>query len=115
VHIPSQVPRFVARPAPAGQQAFALLEDVIRLHLPGPYHGYAVLACHAIRVTRDADFTVPRLRAEDLLSAPADTVKARVILPDGTSARAGCDGRPGVRSQERLYEVTGRPARGAPG
>jgi hypothetical protein len=42
-------------------------------------------------------------------------VKARVILPDGTSARAGCDGRPGVRSQERLYEVTGRPARGAPG
>ena len=37
----------------------------------------------------------------------SDTVKARRILPDGTSERVEPDGRPLVRSQARLYEVTG--------
>ncbi len=36
----------------------------------------------------------------------ADTVKARVILADGHSERVAADGRPAVRSQERLYELT---------
>jgi polyphosphate kinase len=36
----------------------------------------------------------------------ADTVKARRILGDGTSVRVHADGRPPVRSQERLYELT---------
>jgi polyphosphate kinase len=69
VHIPAQVvPRFVALPAPPGQYAFALLEDVIRLHLPLLYRGYEVLSCHAIRVTRDAEFEIGRERTADLLS-----------------------------------------------
>lgn len=37
----------------------------------------------------------------------ADTVKARRIRPDGTSERVQPDGRPLLRSQERLYELTG--------
>jgi polyphosphate kinase len=37
----------------------------------------------------------------------ADTVKARRILPDGTSVRVSAEGRPVVRSQERLYDLTG--------
>ena len=37
----------------------------------------------------------------------ADTVKARRILPDGSSVRIVADGQPALRSQERLYEVTG--------
>src|SRR3984893_9436414 len=37
----------------------------------------------------------------------ADTVKARRILPDGTSVRIQVDGGLGIRSQERLYEITG--------
>jgi polyphosphate kinase len=37
----------------------------------------------------------------------ADTVKARRILPDGSSVRIVADGQPSLRSQERLYEVTG--------
>mgnify|MGYP003694464367 CR=1 FL=1 len=58
VHIPTPVvPRFVQLPAPAGQHAFILLENVIRLYLPRIYHGYTVQSCHAIRVTRDADLT----------------------------------------------------------
>jgi len=34
-------------------------------------------------------------------------VKARRILSDGRSVRIAADGRPAVRSKERLYEATG--------
>ena len=37
----------------------------------------------------------------------ADTVKARVFLPDGTTARREGGGGAAVRSQERLYELIG--------
>jgi polyphosphate kinase len=52
----------------------------------------------------------PRLQAQvrEILEIQlADTVKARRILPDGTSARVSGEGRPVVRSQERLYDLTG--------
>jgi polyphosphate kinase len=69
VHIPAQVvPRFVPLPAPSGQYAFILLEDVIRLHLPALYHGYEILSCQTVRVTRDADIQLPEAQAEDLLT-----------------------------------------------
>jgi polyphosphate kinase len=77
VHIPSQVvPRFIALPAPAGQYAFMLLEDVIRMQLPRLYRGYDILSCHAIRVTRDADLQIPRGRA-DLLSTIEASLRER--------------------------------------
>jgi len=47
-----------------------------------------------------------RLR-EVLETQLADTVKARRILPDGSSERVRADGRPPLRSQDRLYELTG--------
>ncbi len=37
----------------------------------------------------------------------ADTVKARRSRPDGTAERVKPDGRPLLRPQERLYELTG--------
>src|SRR5262249_47742292 len=49
----------------------------------------------------------PRLQAQvrEILEIQlADTVKARRILPDGTSVRVSAEGRPVVRSQERLYD-----------
>jgi polyphosphate kinase len=52
----------------------------------------------------------PRLQAQvrEILEIQlADTVKARRILPDGTSVRVSAEGRPVVRSQERLYDLTG--------
>jgi polyphosphate kinase len=36
----------------------------------------------------------------------AETVKARRILGDGSSVRVSAEGRPPLRSQERLYELT---------
>jgi polyphosphate kinase len=52
----------------------------------------------------------PRLQAQvrEILEVQlADTVKARRILPDGRSMRVDAQGRPPLRSQERLYEETG--------
>jgi polyphosphate kinase len=50
----------------------------------------------------------PRLQAQvrEILEVQlADTAKARTILPDGRSIRRAADGRPWLRSQERLYEL----------
>jgi polyphosphate kinase len=70
VHIPALVvPRFISLPTKEGQHAFVLLEDVLRQYLPRLYHGFEILSCHAIRVTRDADFLLSRRRDEDLLGA----------------------------------------------
>jgi polyphosphate kinase len=78
VHIPGHVVRrFVALPAAAGQHAFMLLEDVIRVQLPTLYSGYEILSCHAIRVTRDADIALERTRAVDLLSRVEAGVRER--------------------------------------
>jgi len=89
VHIPGQVvPRFVALPSPPGQQSFMRLEDVIRLHLPLLYHGYAVLSCHAIRVTRDAEFEVKRGRADDLLTSIEAGLRERRM---GSAVRLQCE------------------------
>ena len=77
VHIPMHVaPRFIALPTREGQYAFVLLEDALRQYLPRLYHGFEILSCHAIRVTRDADFLVARRRDEDLL-APSSRACAK--------------------------------------
>ena len=49
-----------------------------------------------------------RERIKEILDAQlADNVKARLLLPDGRSTRVTPDGRPPLRSQERLYELAG--------
>jgi polyphosphate kinase len=89
VHIPSAVvPRFVALPAPAGQHAFMLLEDVIRLHLGELYREYEIVTCHAIRVTRDADLPIPRGRSQDLLATVEQSLRERRM---GTAVRLQYD------------------------
>ncbi len=77
IHVPTQVPRFVPVPAPAGQHAFMLLEDVIRLRLPRLYRGYDIVSSHAIRVTRDADLQLGRGRAQDLLISIEQSLRER--------------------------------------
>jgi polyphosphate kinase len=78
VHIPTHVVhRFITLPARDGQHAFMLLEDVLRQYLPRLYHGFEILSCHAIRVSRDADFLIPRRRDEDLLGAIEQGIRER--------------------------------------
>lgn len=82
VHIPAQVvPRFIALPASVGEFVFMLLEDVIRLHLTRLYHGYEILSCHAVRITRDAemslDMETPLDRNSDLLTIIEQGVRER--------------------------------------
>lgn len=89
VHIPSQVvQRFIALPAAEGKHSFILLEDVVRMYLPRPYHGYEVLSCHAVRVTRDADSPLAVARAEDLLTSIEESVRERRM---GTAVRLQYD------------------------
>jgi polyphosphate kinase len=79
VHLPPThvVPRFIALPVPAGQYAFMLLEDVIRLYLPRLYYGYDILSCYALRVTRDADVQLPLGRTQDLLTSIEQSLRER--------------------------------------
>jgi polyphosphate kinase len=52
----------------------------------------------------------PRLQTEvrEILDVQlADRLKARLLRPDGTSIRLRPDSGPGVRSQERIYELIG--------
>ena len=92
-----------------------LLEDVLRLHLPWLYHGYEIRACHAIRVTRDADIEVPRGRAGDLLDSIEASLRERRMgdavrlqydadLPAG---RPGDAGRRAGAQPEDLYHGAG--------
>jgi polyphosphate kinase len=78
VHLPAQVvPRFIALPAPAGQYAFIMLEDVLGFYLPQLYHGYDILSYHALRVTRDADVQLPLGRSQDLLTTIEQSIRER--------------------------------------
>jgi polyphosphate kinase len=79
VHIPpTQVtPRFISLPAREGQHAFILLEDALRHYLPRLYHGFEILSCHAIRVTRDAEFGVSRRRDESLMMTIEKGIRER--------------------------------------
>ena len=49
-----------------------------------------------------------QLRVREILDIQlADTVKARCILPDGSSERIPPAAGRALRSQQRLYEITG--------
>ena len=77
VHIPTQVaPRFIPLPSREGQYAFMLLEDVLHHYLSRLYHGFEIISCHAIRITRDADFGILR-RDEDLLATIEQGIRER--------------------------------------
>jgi polyphosphate kinase len=82
VHMPSGVlGRFIRLPSPAGEHHFMLLEDLVRHHLPWLYHGYEVLSCHAIRVTRDAEFDADEHGTRDRLAAIEAGLRERRMGP----------------------------------
>jgi polyphosphate kinase len=52
---------------PDGQPCLHVVGRRVTPSFAAAYHGFEILSCHAIRVTRDADFGLPR-RNEDLLA-----------------------------------------------
>lgn len=78
IHLPAAaLPRFVPVPSAPGQHTFVLLEDVVRAHLGGLYPENVLLACHAIRVTRDAELDVDEDAADDLINTIETAVRNR--------------------------------------
>src|SRR5215471_6553720 len=62
---------------------------------------------HRVEIAFPVLTPVLQAQVRDVLETQlADNVKARIILSDGHSERVSSDGRPPLRSQERLYELT---------
>ncbi|MEO0896369.1 MAG: polyphosphate kinase 1 [Bacteroidota bacterium] len=59
VQIPTHYfPRFIELPTVDGAHYFMFLDDVIRFNLDRLFHGYDVLACHSIKLNRNADLQI---------------------------------------------------------
>ena len=71
--VPPLLPRFVVLP---DDERFVPLEQVIAAHLDTLFPGMEILAHHAFRVTRDADFELED-EAEDLLEAIEAVLRRR--------------------------------------
>ncbi|MCM3746788.1 polyphosphate kinase 1 [Paenibacillus pasadenensis] len=69
VQVPSILPRCVPVPMHGNskKQEFVLLEDLIQAFIQTLFSGYALIAVHPFRLTRNADLTLNEEGAEDLL------------------------------------------------
>ena len=75
VKVPDKLPRFVAIPErkpPRGStvppvQAYAFIEDVIRLNIHELFPGTQVKSAHLFRIVRDTDMVIQEDEADDLL------------------------------------------------
>jgi polyphosphate kinase len=68
VQVPGVLARLVeVEPAPEGQAAFILLEDLIAMHVGGLFPGFRVVGCSPFRVTRNFDLSIDEDEADDLL------------------------------------------------
>jgi len=78
IHVPASVtPRFLRVPAWDGRYAFVILEDVIRMHLPRIFQGYAIKNAQALRVTRDSDLPLEEDPFEDLMKTVEEHIRTR--------------------------------------
>jgi len=78
IHVPTfGSPRFLRVPSAPDTQAFVMLEDVVRMHLDQVFQGYAILNCHALRVTRDSDLPVEEDPSEDLMKMVEENLRSR--------------------------------------
>lgn len=78
IHVPTTVtPRFLRVPSVHGHLAFVMLEDVVRMHLPRIFQGYAISNCQALRVTRDSDLPLEEDPFEDLMKTVEEHLRSR--------------------------------------
>ena len=78
IHVPTRVAsRFLKVPSLHGQQAFVILEDVVRMHLPRIFQGYTIKNCQALRITRDSDEPMDEDPFEDLMKTVEEHLRSR--------------------------------------
>ncbi len=84
VKIPQSLPRLVEVCAPSGGVSsdgrghhFVWLEDIVRAHLGTLFPGHEVVEAHCFAVTRDAEFTIQEMEADDLLETIEEGVRRR--------------------------------------
>ena len=78
IHVPTSVAtRFLRVPSLQGHFAFVILEDVVRMHLPRIFQGYAIKNCQALRVTRDSDLPLEEEPFEDLMQTVEEHLRSR--------------------------------------
>ncbi len=74
--IPQQIDRFVALPAPNGQQRFVPLEELLLEHLPSLFPGFKLRGACSFQILRDSDLEVED-EAEDLVREFETALKRR--------------------------------------
>ncbi|MGO4883268.1 MAG: polyphosphate kinase 1 [Bryobacteraceae bacterium] len=85
IKIPDSLPQFVplkrprkkGRKRPPRDETFVWLEQVVSANLPALFRGMDVIEAHPFHVTRDADFAIKELEAEDLLETIEEGVRQR--------------------------------------
>ena len=84
VQVPSVLPRLVELPVRNGESGagaaafrFALLEDVIAMHVGDLFPGFRVVGCGAFRVTRNFDLSIDEDEADDLLKTIQKELRRR--------------------------------------
>ena len=78
VKLPDVLPRFVPIPASTTRRkgdAFALLEDVVKLNVASLFPGVEVRGAHLFRIIRDTDMVIQEDEADDLLESVDRTLK----------------------------------------
>lgn len=66
VNIPSGLKRFMTLDAPEGQFHIALLDDIIRAHLPYLFRGYIIHQSYSIKLTRNAEIDMDEMKGDVL-------------------------------------------------
>jgi polyphosphate kinase len=77
VQVPSVLPRLVPLSEPGQPFRFALLEDVIAMHVGDLFPGFRVVGCGAFRVTRNFDLSIDEDEADDLLQTIQKELRRR--------------------------------------
>lgn len=78
VNVPAEeLGRFLTLPSTKGRTDLIYLDDVIRLGAPGYFKGWAVKACHAIKLSRDAELYVDEEFTEDVAEKVRRSLRKR--------------------------------------
>lgn len=114
INVPSEeLGRFIMLPSTKGREDVLLLEDAIRIGLPSIFPKYKIGACHAVKLSRDADLYLD----EELSGEVADKVRRSLRKRrTGVPARFLYDAHCPPRLVRKLREVLGlRKAEMIPG